>query len=101
MKNKLKSFILISFCFFLLCKSVNSNEPFVFNVTEIEILENGNQINGYKGGTATSKDGSIISAEKFFFNKITNILEVTGNVKYLDISNDITIISDNAIYLKN
>jgi len=101
MKNKLKNFIIIFFCFFLLCKSVNSNEPFVFNVTEIEILENGNQINGYKGGTATSKDGSIISAEKFFFNKITNILEVTGNVKYLDISNDITIISDNAIYLKN
>ena len=65
MKNKLKSLILIFFCFFLLCKSVNSNEPFVFDVTEIEILENGNQINGYKGGTATSKDGSIINAENF------------------------------------
>ena len=101
MKNKLKSSILIFFCFFLLCKSVNSNEPFVFDVTEIEILENGNQINGYKGGTATSKDGSIINAENFFFNKLTNILEVTGNVKYLDISNDIVITSDKAIYLKN
>jgi len=101
MKNKLKSFILIFFCFFLLCKSVNSNEPFIFNVTEIEILENGNQINGYKGGTATSKDGSIISAENFFFNKLTNILEATGNVKYLDISKDIIITSDKAIYLKN
>ena len=101
MKNKLKSSILIFFCFFLLCKSVNSNEPFVFDITEIEILENGNQINGYKGGTATSKDGSIINAENFFFNKLTNILEVTGNVKYLDISNDIVITSDKAIYLKN
>src|SRR5210317_1929593 len=101
MKNKLKNFVFIFFCFFLLCKSVNSNEAFVFNVTEIEILENGNQINGYKGGTATSKDGSIITADKFFFNKLTNILEVTGNVKYLDISNDITITSDKAIYFKN
>ena len=101
MKNKLKSFIVIFFYFFLLCKNVNSNEPFVFNVTEIEILENGNQINGYKGGTATSKDGSIINAEKFFFNKLTNILEVTGNVKYLDPSNDIVITSDKALYLKN
>jgi LPS-assembly protein len=101
MKNKLKNFVFIFFCFFLLCKSVNSNEAFVFNVTEIEILENGNQINGYKGGTATSKDGSIITADKFFFNKLTNILEVTGNVKYLDISNDIIITSDKAIYLKN
>ena len=36
MKNKLKIFILIFFCFFLLCKNVNSNEPFIFNVTEIE-----------------------------------------------------------------
>src|SRR6056300_1575063 len=101
MKNKLKNFVFIFFCFFLFCKSVNSNEAFVFNVTEIEILENGDQINGYKGGTATSKDGSIISAENFFFNKLTNILEVTGNVKYLDISNVIIITSDKAIYLKN
>jgi LPS-assembly protein len=101
MKNKLKNYIFIFFCFSFLCKSVNSNEPFVFNVTEIEILENGNQINGYKGGTATSKDGSIITADKFFFNKLTNILEATGNVKYSDISNDIIITSDKAIYLKN
>src|SRR6056300_434789 len=101
MKNKLKNFVFIFFCFFLFCKSVNSDEPFVVNVTEIEILENGNRINGYKGGTATSKDGSIISAEKFFFNKLTNILEVTGDVKYLDILNDIIITSDKAIYLKN
>jgi LPS-assembly protein len=101
MRNKLKSFILIFICFSLLSKGVNSNEPFVFNVTEIEILENGNQINGYKGGTATSKDGSIITAKEFFFNKLTNILEATGNVRYLDISNDIIITSDKAIYLKN
>ena len=101
MRNKLKSIIFIFFCFSILCKSVNSNEPFVFNVTEIEILENGNQINGYKGGTATSKDGSIITAENFFYNKLTNILEAIGNVKYLDISNDIIITSDKALYLKN
>ena len=55
MKNKLKSYISILFCFFFYLKSVNANEPFVFNVTEIEILEDGNQINGYKGGTATSE----------------------------------------------
>src|SRR6056300_374917 len=101
MKNKLKNYIFIFFCFSFLCKSANSNEVFIFNVTEIEILENGNQINGYKGGTATSKDGSIITADKFFFNKLTNILEATGNVKYSDISNDIIINSDKAIYLKN
>ena len=81
---------------------LNANEPFIFDVTEIEILENGNQINGYKGGTATSEDGSTITAENFFYNKLTNILEATGNVKYLDkIKICTTHYSDKAIYLKN
>ena len=70
--------------FFSFIKNVNANEPFIFNVTEIEILEDGNQIYGYKGGTATSEDGSTITAENFFYNKLTNILETSGNVKYLD-----------------
>ena len=101
MRNKFKSYIFILFCFFLVSKSSNANEPFIFNVTEIEILEDGNQINGYKGGTATSKDGSIITAENFFYNKLTNILETSGNVKYSDKIKNITITTDKAIYLKN
>ena len=101
MKNKLKSYIIILFYFFLFHKNVNANEPFVFNVTEIEILENGNQIYGYKGGTATSEDGSIITAENFFYNKLTNILETSGNVQYLDKIKNIVITTDKAIYLKN
>jgi LPS-assembly protein len=87
--------------FFLLSESANANEPFIFDVTEIEILEDGNQINGYKGGVATSEDGSIISAENFFYNKLTNILETSGNVKYLDKIKNITSLADKAIYLKN
>ena len=101
MKNKLKSYISVLFYFFLLSESINANESFIFNVTEIEILEDGNQINGYKGGTATSKDGSIISAENFFYNKLTNILETSGNVKYFDKIKNIIITADKAIYLKN
>jgi len=101
MKNKLKTYISFLFCFFLLSESAYANEPFIFNVTEIEILENGNQINGYKGGTATSEDGSTISAENFFYNKLTNILETSGNVKYLDNVKNIIITADKAIYLKN
>ena len=101
MKNKLKSYISILLCFFLLSESTNADESFIFNVTEIEILDDGNQINGYKGGTATSKDGSIISAENFFYNKLTNILETSGNVKYIDKIKNIVITTDKAIYLKN
>ena len=84
MKNKFNNLIFILVNFFIVVKSVNANEPFIFNITEIEILENGNQVNGFKGGTATSKDGSTITAENFFYNKLTNILETTGNVKYVD-----------------
>ena len=101
MKNKLRYFLLIIFYSLLLLKTVKANEPFVFNVTEIEILENGNQINGYKGGTATSEDGSTITAKSFFYNKLTNILEAIGNVKYVDVSNNVIIKTDKAIYFKN
>ena len=101
MRNKLKNYILVFFCFFLLSKNVCANEPFVFNVTEIEILEDGNKIYGYKGGTAISEDGSSITAKNFFYNKLTNILETSGNVKYLDKIKNIIITADKAIYLKN
>jgi LPS-assembly protein len=101
MKNKLKIYLYILFCFFLINKNINANEPFTFNVTEIEILENGNQINGYNGGTAISEDGTIIFGKNFFYNKLTNILEISGNVKYLDKIDDIVITANKAIYLKN
>ena len=101
MKNNLKNFILILFFFSYLLENVYANEPFIFDVTEIEILKNGNQINGYNGGTATSEDGSTITAENFYYNKLTNILEAAGNVKYVDRIKNIVITSDNAIYLKN
>ena len=101
MKNKFNNLLFILICFTFLSKNINADEPFIFDITEIEILDNGNQINGFKGGTATSKDGSTITAENFFYNKLTNILETTGNVKYKDKIKNIIISTDKAIYLKN
>ena len=101
MKNSFKNFILVLFFYSCLIEIVSANEPFIFDVTEIEILKNGNQINGYNGGTATSEDGSKIIAEKFYYNKLTNILEAVGNVKYVDKIKNIVITADNAIYFKN
>ena len=74
MKNNLKFYLLILSFIIIIIKNVHANEPFEFNITEIEILQNGNQINGYKGGTAVSEDGSKIIAENFYYNKLTNIL---------------------------
>ena len=79
----------------------NADEAFTLNVTEIEILENGDKINGTNGGTAISDDGSTITGENFFYNKLTNILEITGNVKYLDKIKNVIIIADKVIYFKN
>jgi len=101
MKNKFYNLLFILICFIFLSKNINADEPFIFDITEIEILDNGNQINGFKGGTATSKDGSTITAENFFYNKLTNILETTGNVEYTDKIKNIIITTDKAIYLKN
>jgi LPS-assembly protein len=101
MKSKfLKSFFLLMWIFFSICY-VNADEAFTFNVAEIEILENGNKINGTNGGTVVSDDGSTIDGKNFFYNKQTNILEINGNVKYSDNIKDITITADKVIYYKN
>ena len=101
MKNKFKNFIFILFCFIFLFKNLYANEPFIFDITEMEILENGNKINGYKGGTATSEDGSTIVGKNFFYNKLTNILEITGSVEYSDKIKNIIITADKVIFFKN
>ena len=101
MKSKFIYFFLIFFYCLFSFKNVNANEPFIFDVTEIEILENGDQINGYKGGTAISEDGSKIIAENFYYNQLTNILEAIGDVKYVNDIENVTITADKMIYLKN
>ena len=101
MKNKLKFSIFIIFYFYFSLNNVIANEPFTFDVSEIEILENGNQINGYNNGTVTSEDGSTIYAQNFFYNKLTNILEASGNVKYIDKIKNTYVTADKAIYIKN
>jgi LPS-assembly protein len=101
MRSNFKYILLIFICSLLTLKNVNAEEPFVFDVTEIEILENGDQINGYKGGTAVVEDGSKIRAENFLYNKLTNILEAIGNVKYFNETKNIIITSDKVIYFKN
>ena len=65
MKNKFKYFIFFLLCILFAAKNLNANEPFIFDITEIEILENGNQINGYKKGTATSKDEVLLRLKIF------------------------------------
>ena len=101
MKSKLLLLFYLAICYFNLIYKLSANEQFDFNVTEIQISNNGNQINGFKGGTVTTENGDEIIAEEFSFNKITNILEAIGSVRYYSMIDKYTIYSDKMIYLKD
>ena len=101
MKNKFLYIFLIIFLSNLNFFYVNSAEVFNFNVTEVEIIEEGNKFIGKKGGTATTEDGTIINAKNFEYDKSSNILIATGNVKIDDKENDVIIYSEKITYFKN
>ena len=101
MKSKFLNPLFLLVWIFFSFSYVNANEAFTFNVAEIEILENGNKINGTNGGKVISDDGSTISGNNFFYNKQTNILKITDNVKYLDNVKNIAITADKIIYYIN
>jgi len=101
MKNKF-----LSFLFFLLLSNIfffnlQSAEQFNFDVTEIEVLQNGNVIKGIKKGSIKTDDGIIINADNFVYKKLLNILTANGKVEIIDTIKNLKIYSDNVIYDKN
>ena len=101
MKNNILFFFLILFFKIIFLNISSAQEQFKFNITEIEISENGNLIIGSKGGVAETYDGHEIIAENFVYNKSKNILNATGNVKFIDNNTNLIVFSDRAKYLKN
>ena len=101
MKNNLRYFFIIFLFNFNIFSSASANEQFNFDVTELEILENGNKIIGSKKGIVTTNDGILIEAEKFIFHKLKNILEATGSVQFIDNENNYKIFADEITYFKN
>ena len=99
MKSKISKFIYL-IVFSLLSFNVNSSEQFSFDVTQIDILENGNKFIGNKRGTITSNDGIVINADKFEYQKKLNILKANGNVKIIDNINNYEIYSNKITYDK-
>ena len=100
MKNNFLYFILIIFFGITPLNFIHADEQFTFNITEIEISNDGNLIIGSKGGTAKTNDGYEIIAENFIYNKSKNILNVSGNVRFFDKKNIFTITSDKGTYQK-
>ena len=81
--------------------NVSSAEQFNFDVTEIEISQNGEVIKGVKKGTINTNNGITIKADTFIYKKLLNTLTAEGNVLIKDAKSDVEIYSDNVIYNKN
>ena len=101
MKNKKIRIFIIILISNLICFKSFGFDQFNFDVTEIEIKNNGNLIKGLKRGTITSNDGLKIEADQFEYEKSTNILNASGNVKIVDQIKDYEIFSEKITYLKN
>ena len=100
MKNKIIIFffIILNLSFFSIALA---QDEFVFNITELEVKENGNIIIGLKRGEIVTNNNLVIIADKFIFEKKINKLTATGNIEINDIKNNILLFSDKIIYKKN
>ena len=101
MKNKIKYLLLSIFILSLNISTLLSDEMFNFNVSDIEITQNGNIFKGFNGGEAFTNNGVSIKANKFEYNKKTSLLISNGDVELKDKLKNITIEADEISYLKN
>ena len=99
MTNNILKIIFIFF-FNLIFFNAYAAEDFDFNITEVQIIENGNKFIGLKRGTIISDNGIIINADKFEYNKNLNILNASGEVKINDTVNEYIIYSDKIVFEK-
>ena len=101
MKNKLKKLLIITILFLSNIFTVQANEQFNFDVTEVEIIEKGNKFIGKKRGIITTQDNIEIEADQFEYDKISNILKLTGNAKIVDLDENTIIYSQKITYYKD
>ena len=100
MKNNFLIIAIILLFNFIIIPISISYEQFNFDVTEVEIKEDGNRFLGKKRGTATTDKGMLINADEFDYDKIKNILKINGNIEFIDSEKQIKLYSDKATYLK-
>ena len=97
MRNR---FFLIIFIiiFFLNFSESKTKEPFNFDVTQIEIYENGNKFKGVKRGLITTNDGINIIADTFVYDKKLNLINLYGDIIFEDKFNNYLIKAEIASY---
>ena len=101
MKNNIQKILYYIFLLFLFSANAYGNQEFIFNITEVEIKEEGNKFIGLNKGTATSNDGIIINANTFEYIKNSNILNAKGDVEIIDTVKNYIIYGDDVTYFKN
>ena len=101
MKNNFYFIFCLLIINLLLAQQTKSAEEFNFDVTEAEIIEDGNKFLGKKRGIATSDDDVTIEANNFEYDKILNILKADGDVIVNDKKTNLVIYTDKVTYLKN
>ena len=100
MKNK----FIISLFFILLgifSNKVTVAEEFIFEVSDIEITENGNIYKGKNRGKIFTNTQLELLSDNFEYFKKNNQLKTSGDVQLLDIKNNITINAEKIFYFKN
>ena len=99
MKNKFIT-ILFSSIFFLNSLSLAYTEEFIFEVTDLEILENGKIYKGNNRGKITTDTKIELESDNFIYLKEINRLEANGKVEVFDIENEIILNAEKIFYLK-
>ena len=100
MKNKFVTFFLI-----LLFSLSNLNqvlaEEFIFEISDLDIMDNGNVYKGNNRGTVRTNNKLELISNNFEYLKKINRLEANGDVQLFDLNNDITINAQQIFYFKN
>ena len=79
MKNKFFNFLIIFFFYY----NIANAEIYNFEVSKIDIKNNGNTINAYDGKINSEKKNIEIVAEKFLYKKNLDLLEATNGYAFL------------------
>ena len=101
MKNKFKLIYITIIVFSFYISPIYSIDQFNFDVTEIEIIDEGNKFIGKKRGIITTDNNVKIEANEFIYDKSLNKLKLIGNIIIEDIDQNLKIFSEEAVYFKN
>ena len=100
MKNKFVT-ILVMLALNLSSYDLATANEFIFEVTNIEIIENGTIYKGRNRGKIITDNQIEIISNNFEYLKKTNRLKADGDVILTDIKNNIIINAEKIFYLKN